>query len=544
MCYKENLQKKRLGKRLFPQTLILNMSKEIAVMISREIRASPIFGEFTPEEQDRYFNLSKEKVCAHVDTLYYTVSIFNDSNDCPEGVQAMLDQLKGLKIQKALYPSSSFEFFGLSLEHTRFVHYEYCLRLDECFDIFISSILPNPFTPRIVVQLRSRYLVQFGAPQAICKSFRYIEDILSSFGLEVDEVKENRIDFAYHTNIVQNPYKFFNDEMLLSKLKSKLRTYHKVGEIGKTIDIDYISFGHRNSNDLFVRIYNKSREVIEKNYKSFFISKWYTDKLINYYDFYVYSRAYEMKSYVTGLLIGRIEWYLNYGKDDNIKDELLKAKQTYYVKSDNNDHLKKIVDKYLPPVTLIMNIEFQTKRKFYSSLDEYIDCFGLAYFSEGKVDGFYEKDSLPLFRLFTILNLRSEICNYLTSTSLSFVDNKGQKDEKLSYWWSRINQCYIEEFDKRIIDLWRSYERHSDIEKGKRRICGSIASMSILQNNGYKKKKFLEDVSDVLCTLNDNDFYGFAPDPNTGEVPDIDPPFYSDLKVRKERQYRPLFKKT
>ena len=64
-------------------------------MILKEIKASPVFGEFSPEEQDRYFNLSKEKVCAHVDTLYYTVSIFGDDNECPPGVEALLNQLHG-----------------------------------------------------------------------------------------------------------------------------------------------------------------------------------------------------------------------------------------------------------------------------------------------------------------------------------------------------------------------------------------------------------------------------------------------------------------
>ena len=42
--------------------------------------------------------------------------------------------------------------------------------------------------------------------------------------------------------------------------------------------------------------------------------------------------------------------------------------------------------------------------------------------------------------------------------------------------------------------------------------------------------------------MNDNDFYGFAPDPSTGVVPVIEPPFYRDLKVRKERQYRTITK--
>ena len=512
-------------------------------MVDKIIKQSPIFGEFTPEEANRYFNLSKEKVSAHVDTLYYTVSVFNDSNECSENMQALLNQLSGLKVQKASNDSAPIEFFGLNVEKTRFVHYEYCLRLDEQFDIFISSFLPNENTPRIVVQLRSRMLVLEGVCKAICKSFRYVEDILFAFGLESDEVKENRIDFAYHTNLIQNPYKYFTDDLLLKKLKTKLRTYHKVGEIGKKIDIDYVSFGHRNSNDIFVRIYNKSREVIEKNYKSFFIDKWLKDKLISEYDYYCYTRAFEMKSYVTGLLIGRIDWYLEHGKNENIKKELIEVKNSSYVNSDNTDQLRKIVDQYLPPVTLIMNIEYQTKRKFYCSLNEWIESYGIIASKNENSFTFFEHGDLPLSRLFIIYSLRSEILNYLTTQSLSFVENKGTKDEKLSRWWERINQCYVEEYDKRIIDLWRSYEQHTSLEKTKRRVCGNIAAASILKNNGFKNSTFLEDVSDVLCTLNDNDFYGFAANPETGEVPVIEPKYYQHIKKRKVRQYRSIMKK-
>jgi len=511
-------------------------------MIPKEIKASPIFGEFSPEEQDRYFDLSREKVCAHVDTLYYTVSIFNDGNDCPEVVAQLLADLHNAKIKKTLYPTSVSEFYGLSMQTTRFVHYEYCLRREEEFDIFVSSILPNPFTPRIVVQLRSRLLVQAGEYQAVCKSFAFVENILQAYGLDVSEIKENRIDYAFHTNLVQNPYKFFSDSMLLKKLKSKLRIYHKVGEIGKSIDIDYISFGHRASNDIYVRIYNKSREVVEKNYKVFFIDKWYKDKLINAYDHYVYTKAYQLKSYVTGILVSRIDWYLEHGSNEDIKDELKAVRDSCYVRSDNVDELREKVDKYLPKVTLIMNVEYQTKRKFYSTMNEWIEIHQKAYLEDGVFMGFYEKGALPLFRLFSILACRAEICNYLTGTSLCFVDKKGTKDEKFMYWWRRIHECQIEEYDKRIIDLWRTHEHHADLEKTKRRACGTVASISILRNNGLKNSTFLEDVSDVLCTLNDNNFYGFAPDPSTGEIPIIEPPFYQDLKVRKERQYRTLTK--
>ena len=138
-------------------------------MITKFVKQSPVFPEFTPEEQDYFFDLSRDKVVSHIDTLYYTVSIHNDSNDVSEYMQAMLDRLKVLRQQKASSYSATVDFYGLSVENIRFVHYEYCLRLNENFDIFISSMLPNPHTPRIVVQLRTRSWVLYGATQAGCK---------------------------------------------------------------------------------------------------------------------------------------------------------------------------------------------------------------------------------------------------------------------------------------------------------------------------------------------------------------------------------------
>lgn len=512
-------------------------------MITKEVRQSPLFAEFSPEEQDRYFNLSKEKVTNHVDTLYYTVKVYGDSNEPSENMQALLEELGAFRTKKAFNPSLEVILFGLSVEVTRFVHYEFCLRKAEEFDIFISSILPNDVTPRIVVQLRSHALVLDGVCQTVCKSFRFVEAMLANFGLEVETVTENRIDYAYHTNLIQNPYKYFTDEMLLSKLKTKLRTYHKVGEIGKKIEIDYLSFGHRNSNDIFVRIYNKSREVIEKNYKSFFLDKWLADKLISQYDYECYLKAFELKSYVTGLLIGRIDWYLEHGTNEEIKKKLLDVKTSAYVNSDNTDRLRAVVDELLPPVTLILNIEFQTKRKFYVSMEDFIQSHGVSYCEKlGRAEWLDEKQ-FPLLRLFIVYALRSEICQYLTTTSLSFVENKGKKEERLSRWWQRISDSYIEEYDKHVLDVWRTHEQHSNLKKTQKRLMGAVASVSILKNNGFEKSTFMEDVSDVLCSLNDNDFYGFAANPLTGEVPQIEPSSYQTIKKRKERQHRPILKK-
>lgn len=512
-------------------------------MINKSVKQSPVFSEFSSNDQNYHFDLKKERVMAHVDTLYYSCFVYGDSNACDENMQALLDQLKALKSQKSAAYDAYVEFFGLSVENVRFSNYEYCLRLEENFDIFISSYLPNDFTPRIIVQLRTRTLILDGTCQAICKSFRKVEDILSAFGLEVDQVQENRIDYAYHTNLIQNPYNFLNDNMLIEKMKTNIRLYTKVGNVGKIMDIDYLALGSRRSNDVFIRIYNKSREVVEKNYKAFFFDKWLQDGLINRYDYYVYQKAYKYGSYLIGLLIGRIDWYLEYGKNTDIKDKLLKVKSSCYVKSDNTEQLKKIVDEFLPPVTLIVNIEFQTKRKFYSSLDEWMSCYAVAILKYGKLQGFLDDKDLPLFRLHRIISLRSEICNYLTSKTLSFVENKGTDEERFCYFWQRINQCYIEEYEQRILDLFRSHERATDMEKSKHRVCGTVAQLSILKSGNFEKSNFKEDISDVLCTLNDNDFYGFAADPETGTVPEFNVKDYDVIKKRKQRQYYGIFEK-
>lgn len=514
-------------------------------MISDKVKQSPVCSEFSPEEQIRFFDLSRCKVTSHVDTLYYMVTLFNDSNEPKEELVSLLEELRRLKQQKALDYSADVEFFGLSVLNTRFVHYEYCLQLNECFDIFIASFLPNNRTPRIVVQLRTRSLVLDGTMGAVCKSFRYLKEILDSYGLDVGEVKENRIDYAYHTNIMQNPYRYFDDRRLQTKFKSKLRLCTTVKNIGKKMELSYISFGDRRSNSVFVRVYNKSREVVEKNYKSFFLDVWLENKLINQYDYYVYSRAYSCGSYVTGILIGRIDWYLEYGHNEVIKKELSKVKESCYVKSDNTDQLRKIVDSYLPPVTLIMNIEYQTKRKFYHDCDKYIEQYNLAHdeLKQGYPDWvkWYED---PLARLKILYGLRSEFLDYLTTETLCFVDNKGTDDEKLAYWWQRIHDVMIDEREKqlRFLPLFRSHSRMTDFQKAKRKALSSIAYLSLLNQGSLAcDKTFAEDVSDVLCVLNDNDMHDWETLYAPGETLNISSREYDAIKRRKARQNKGVF---
>ena len=509
-------------------------------MINKFMKQSPVCSEFSPDDQTYWFDLSRDKVTSHVDTLYYTVEIYNDSNEPKEELVALLDQLRCLKHQKAQNYEAQVDFFGLSVENTRFVHYEYCLKLNENFDIFIASFLPNANTPRIVVQLRTRSLVLDGTMGAVCKSFRYVKEILEAYGLDVGEVKENRIDYAYHTNIIQNPYRYFDDRKLMTKFKSKLRLCTTVKNIGSKIDLSYISFGDRRSNNVFVRVYNKTREVVEKNYKSFFLDKWLEDKLINRYDYYVYSHAYGCASYVTGVLVGRIDWYVEFGHDEEIKKKLLKVKESCYVNSDNTDQLRKIVDRYLSPVTLIMNIEYQTKRRFYHDCEEYIKQYQLAHeeLRHGYPDWvkWYED---PLARLKILYALRSEFLDYLTTETLCFVDNKGTDEEKLCYWWQRIHDVMIDEREKQLkfLPLFRERSRQTDFYKAKRKTLSAIAHLALLKQGSLEcDTEFSEDLSDVLCALNDNDMHDIEIGLASGELLNIMSKEYGDIKRRKARQ--------
>ena len=60
-------------------------------MITKNVRQSPVFSEFTSEDQAYFFDLSRNKVTSHIDTLYYTVSIYNDSNEVSEGLQDLFE---------------------------------------------------------------------------------------------------------------------------------------------------------------------------------------------------------------------------------------------------------------------------------------------------------------------------------------------------------------------------------------------------------------------------------------------------------------------
>lgn len=494
--------------------------------------------DFSAEERKHWFSMKAHAVLPHIDTLYYTVSISGDSNENDsQGLKELISELSRLKKQKMTNPAENVVFCDLEVMPTGFSIYEFQLRLNETFDIFIGRYLPNPSTPRVVVQLRSRSLVLDGVSGAILRSYAAVKIIFDTFGLTVGEVRENRIDYAYHTNLIQNPYRFFADDRLLRHLRTNFGIGQKVFRFGKDIRLDYFALGQKKSNAIFFRCYNKSQEVVEKNYKPFFIERWLENGLISQYDAYVYRKAYELHSYRTGLLVGRMQWYIEHGKDGELRERFQQDLDTGYVNSDNNEFLEKELSSVLPPVTLIMNVEFQTKRRFYASVGE--------QFLRGIV---YRYDGDPaLEKLMKLVSLSPEFLEYLTRETICFVadrndeDGKG-KDRVMCDWWRRIHSCRIPFTDKVTLDLWREYDRKIDIVRSRSLLQSAIARYSIISRQSLDSRSFAEDVSDVLCSLNDNDFYGFATDKDGMPVRLVSHG-YDTIQRRKARQYRGVITK-
>lgn len=516
------------------------------------------------------FDLSRDKTLHHIDTLYYAVFL-NEPEDIvklqndgtvPEYITRFVSRMREDKAVVKTNQNASFEYGDLQAVAKAFSMYEFCVSLDECFDIFIASYLPNNETPRIVVQLRSRYLVLEGVKNAIDKSFDYLIEFLQPFGLYPVKVRENRIDYAFHTNLIQNPYKFFRDENLSKHLKTKLRIYQKIGKIGENITVDTFDLGNRKSNNVFFRAYNKAREVIEMNYKAFFIERWYENGLISEFDKYVYQTAYEMRSYRTGCLVGRLKWYLEFGSNDELKEVCRQLLETNYINSDNCSQMEKKIKNIIPEPTVIFNIEFQTKRKFYATCIDFFEDF--VEFEELELAKIGVKEPVTAFtleeyqtggiitynpllkELYTILGNARSIINYLMGFGnvVSFVEDRtmSKKEflaagEPYMNWWRRIMHTPIDYSTVMELDLYRSYDQKASILKSRRLFQGQVARLAILKNQDVSEAGFFEDLSDALCVLNDNDRMADS----NGEL--IEPEDYSEIRAIKARRMKGVIKK-
>lgn len=489
-------------------------------MISYSAKQSKIYQELDENTRNRFFDFKQKFFLHNIDSLYYTIKLNVD--DWNNDKRALNFKAKLMEYQEQAFNSNEpirtftseedyfnrreFLMFGVMASKI----YRYDLQQMDKFACFICHKAPNPDTPEIIVQLRSQYLWLNNEKDCILNSLQDIKELLLHYDLYIKEVKENRIDYAYHTNYVQNPTKYFDYKNFNRMQHSRLKrgsfefTFPNQWEM----DTDYITLGRKKSNNIFFRMYDKTKEVIEMGYKQFFLKIWYLNKMINYFDFYCLEEAFlhpstENYKYID---IARLKFYLEFGKDEKIKEDI---KELIEAEPKDYESIVKLADVLTPKVTKIMNIEFETKRKFYSTLDSTINDL-LTVRTEGVPD-FAQ-------RLFRIIDNKKLFHNYLTRNTstgdgiLRFINYKAKnrlgkpwknkRDFPTSDFWKRL-QSVSTDWKADNVELIREYQKNLSVELMKKRVSNGIVTFG-LYNSKFDSDIF-EDVADFLSLLNEND---------------------------------------
>jgi len=191
----------------------------------------------------------------------------------------------------------------------------------------------------------------------------------------------------------------------------------------------------------------------------------------------------------------------------------------------NLEHVRKYAATLLPNVTLIMNVEFQTMRKFYY------------YCSDSFINQLQTNDNNEITnRLFKIIDNRKIFLDYLTTKTVVFKKN----DVEVADWWNRLTKLKIK--SNICDDLLKEYTRNLEIDKIKSKIKGDIATLNMYLNRDNTSLN--DDLSAVLCCLNDNDIENLRfTNIETGEVVELLDNNYMYIKEKKKKSLNSLIKK-
>ena len=480
----------------------------------RFLKDTYIYNEFDEVENAYWFDFKKKKFLHNIDTFYYSVKFKQDftadSKDLNvkrfrrhfEGIASMWEKLNDYSSGISFYLP---ELPG-TLNYKPFTYagwYNICLECPEYFDIFFAPKVPHSqddgdsVTCECVVQIRSYMLWMYGVKLAYERSFEYVKAIAQHFGLDIEFTQENRIDYCWHSNYLKSPEKFFTPEnfykMRVDRFKDALIHTSKKGS--EDFEIDYLSIGKR-SDKVFIRIYLKSKEVVEKGYKPWFFKVWLLNGLINRYDFYCYEYAFLKHSWKS-LDLGRLQYYAEFGRQ---KHYVEKCKRILAGEEDiSPDSLRRLADLLTPAVNLIMNVEFQTMRKHTKSYQ--------------LIPFFDNSDKLTSRRIYDYLDNRKLICDYLTSKVFRLVEpheagvndsNKSRRD--YCAFWKALRMCkltdtFVPEEDQALV---RTYTRKLNSEVVKSRAVKAAITYGIY-TRGINGDSPLRDCMEALCMLNDND---------------------------------------
>lgn len=492
-------------------------------MIPYTAKKSLLYSELNSESSKKYFNYTKHKFLHNIDSLYYVVKVKNDWNHDP-GARAFVELLEVYR-KKAVQSFDPYVMFqGFQHDYdlgTEFIMqgigsspYLYDISKVDKYMMFVMGHQLNDKTPEIWVQLRSQNLWLSGEYKALEESLQDVEKILGTFGIEIEEVKENRIDYAYHTNYIQDPTNYFQPKNFNRMQKSRFERWSLEGTFRGEFETeaDYFTLGRKKSNNLFFRVYDKTKEVIEQQYKQFFIQLWYLENMISYFDFYCIEKAFLQPSRTNYkyLDIARLEFYLEFGSDESYKDEIRKL-----INQDSLDYeaIISLAAILVPSVTKILNVELETKRKFYYSMDNSIDNL-LSIHSENVpiyARKLYVKlDNKQVFHDHLVCNNEQQqgVIRFLDWRAKNKLGKGWTKKEKYptSDFWTRLQKVKVRrEFDVEEVKLMREYQRTLSATLMKKKITNSVSTYSLYVHGEDVNNDTYHDVLDYMATLNESD---------------------------------------
>lgn len=478
--------------------------------IKKHLNSTKIYQEFDDENQKYWFDFKQKKFLHNIDTFYYSVKLVEDfTNDSAddsvlrfrkffEQKKSILDSRYGQLVQ-IFFPGFDRSLNLCAGSYAGF----FSIRLEcpEWFDIFIAPSVPHgsdggfSVTSEIVVQLRSYMLWMYGVHEAFERSYEYVKQICDYFGLHIAYCQENRIDYCWHSNYLSNPERFFSPEsfykMRVDRFKDALIHTAKVGSEG--YEIDYVSMGKR-SDKVFIRIYLKSKEVIEKNYKPWFFKVWLFNGLINRYDLYCYEECYKKHSWQY-LDTARLKYYSEYGSDSELREQCRDVVEGNVTMSPDTQH--KLADTLTPKINLIMNVEYQTMRK-------HTKTYELVPFRDNSA-----RETSK--RIYDYLDNRKIIADYLTFYVFRLVKPEGDSNKSrrdLCAFWTALRSCRMIDVNVRPKDvkLIRQYCRQLNSDIMKKRVINAAVTLGIY-TRGINNDNVVQDCVEALFQLNDNDIH-------------------------------------
>lgn len=447
-----------------------------------------------------WFTKKSKQFLKNIDTLYYSVYFEQDMTSTSTDhsvykLRCFLDELRNIREEKEL----SFGDYKCLYVPGRFSVYNFRFSCPDFFDFFVAPSVNTQDTPGAILQLRSRVLWEDRVYSAVDASLDFVRAFCAKFGLRIREVSENRCDYACHTNYLKDPEKFFDRDNFVkmwvgrvgrTSEHTKVYMNHITVYDDDSTETDYVAIGKRGGN-CFIRIYLKSKEVVQEGYKGFFLKIWHESGLINRYDLFCLEEAYKEKSWAY-VDIARLRWA--YDNDDTLTDEVKE-----YIKSlidDDKADINQIhlaAKTYTQPVTKIFNIEFQVMR------------------SMSKTFQLIPRDNEGVTkRLYDYLDNYSLIYDYLTRESFRLCrtdqndTNKSRRED--NEFWKRLRSAKSMEFRKKHkqLKLIRKYSSNINLEIRKKRAINALSCFGFAMNND-PENSIMDDAATLLSILNDND---------------------------------------